>query len=164
MAHYFAYGSNMCTARLQERVPSAKPIGRAVLKGWKFICNNKSSDCSAKASIEECAGEEVRGVLFEFDDDELELDRHEGFCTTYNKKLITVIKDDGTMENDVMTYVGKKPKKEIKPYDWYMKYIICGADEHELLGDYIQKLKLIETKEDKRSCNEKGKKCCNHKS
>jgi len=31
---YFAYGSNMLTARLQERCSSARPLGTAIARGF----------------------------------------------------------------------------------------------------------------------------------
>jgi cation transport regulator ChaC len=162
MRKYFAYGSNMCTARLQERVPSARPIGIAVLRGWKFVCNNISKDDSAKASIEEFEGGKVWGGLFEFDEKhENCLDKAEGVNSkTYKKQKITVELDDGSIVDNVLTYIGEKPVKDKKPYDWYLKYIVCGAKEHGLPRDYIDILEHIEMQEDNRLCSEKKKKCC----
>ena len=34
---YFAYGSNMNPERIRQRIPDARPVGRATLKGWRLV-------------------------------------------------------------------------------------------------------------------------------
>lgn len=51
---YFAYGSNMSTVRLRERMPSCKPLGIATLPGHALRFRKRSTDkfgkCNAFAS------------------------------------------------------------------------------------------------------------------
>jgi hypothetical protein len=49
-AEYFAYGSNMETARLRERMPSAKPLGVAKLSGHELRFHKRSKDGSGKCN------------------------------------------------------------------------------------------------------------------
>ena len=47
---YFAYGSNMSTARLRGRVPSCKPLGVATLPGHALRFHKRSADKSGKCN------------------------------------------------------------------------------------------------------------------
>ena len=79
MALYFAYGSNMASARLAARVPSARPVGPARLRDFAFRCNKRGADGTAKANLAPEPGAETWGVLYELDPGAFEvLDRLEG--------------------------------------------------------------------------------------
>jgi hypothetical protein len=45
----FPYGSNMCTRRLKQRVPSATLVRTAKHMGHSFRFHKRSNDLSAKA-------------------------------------------------------------------------------------------------------------------
>ena len=65
---YFAYGSNMLTARLRERTPSAVLVGPAVLSNHALHFHHVSrKDGSAKCNILPGPGEResVHGVVFD---------------------------------------------------------------------------------------------------
>lgn len=51
----FAYGSNMLTDRLRERVPSARPVAVARLAGhslrWHKVSIDGSGKCDAEATV-----------------------------------------------------------------------------------------------------------------
>ena len=64
--YYFAYGSNMSRARLQERVPEARSLGRAQLPGFGLRWNKPGRDDSGKANIVPAEAEIVWGVLYDF--------------------------------------------------------------------------------------------------
>jgi gamma-glutamylcyclotransferase len=51
----FAYGSNMLSARLRERVPSARPAGTACLPGFSLRWHKVSVDGSGKCNVVEVA-------------------------------------------------------------------------------------------------------------
>ena len=34
---YFAYGSNMNPVRIRERIPQARLVGKAIIKGWRLV-------------------------------------------------------------------------------------------------------------------------------
>ena len=64
---YFAYGSNMLTARLRERTPSATPIGIGRLTGHVLSWDKRSrADGSGKCDAEATGHERdvIWGVLF----------------------------------------------------------------------------------------------------
>ena len=63
---YFAYGSNMSSARLRQRVPAARSLGRAQLAGFRLTWNKPARDGSGKANIVLAEAGSVWGVLYEF--------------------------------------------------------------------------------------------------
>jgi len=133
---YFAYGSNMASARLCVRVPSAAFHCTAVLPGYRFACSNRSHDGSAKGTIISTGRREdaVHGVVFAIDPDERALlDAAEGLH--YRSVAVDVGTQRGTEE--VMTYIGITPAPDLRPYHWYREWILRGAHEHRLPPDYI---------------------------
>src|SRR5699024_6090609 len=68
--YYFAYGSNMCTARLAQRVPGVKALGSAWLGGHRLYWHLRGGDGSGKCNIvlTDDPVDRVHGVLFEFDE------------------------------------------------------------------------------------------------
>ena len=77
---YFAYGSNMSTARLRKRMPSCKPLGIATLPGHALRFHKRSKDKSGKCNAFASGNDNsVIGVLFSFDPAErAKLDEAEG--------------------------------------------------------------------------------------
>ena len=145
MILYFAYGSNMSTPRLRERIPAAQPVGSAVLQDYEFKCNKKSKDGSSKGNISPQIDALTWGVVYKVPDAELPiLDETEG-----GYKRITVSVSIGGQQTKCETYISEKLSTEL-PYDWYMKYIIDGARENGLPNDYVMALSQYPVKEDKR--------------
>lgn len=140
---YFAYGSNMLTARLRERVASARAMGRAELAGWTVRYEKRSVDGSAKCTLHPVEGETALGVLFEIVPSELlELDAVEG--EGYAREVVSVIR--GRESTDAFTYVAKASWIEgsLRPYDWYVELAVAGAREHGLPTEYIESVLVVE--------------------
>ena len=98
--HYFAYGSNMSTSRLRERVPSAEALGCFALGGHDLRFHKPSKDGSGKcdAYLTKNAVNIIYGVLFKIDPKEKPaLDKAEGLGYGYNQKEITVTASDGSL-------------------------------------------------------------------
>ena len=86
MLYYFAYGSNMLHERLQRRVPSAVPMGIAILDGYRLVFHKKSVDGSAKCDLVLDDASKAYGVLFQMKEEELPfLDRAEGVGFGYER-------------------------------------------------------------------------------
>ena len=152
-AEYFAYGSNMATARLRERMPSAKPLGVATLPGHALRFHKRSKDKSAKCNaLASSDGDSVVfGVLFSFDPAERgKLDAAEGAGKGYDARIVTVVNHKGRRRK-VLTYLASADHIEdgLKPYDWYRDFVLAGGREHGLPPDYIaQYIESVETIED----------------
>lgn len=140
---YFAYGSNMSTVRLQQRIADAHPLGAAVLKNYVFRCNKKSSSGSNKGNIAPQNGETTWGVLFELPTNQIaNLDKIEkGY------KRIKVNVSIGGQAVECETYLSMEISTDL-PTKSYMDFIIEGAREHKLPQDYIATMSQIQVKED----------------
>ena len=144
----FAYGSNMSTERLQNRVSSTKPLGCAKLPDKSLVCNKKGEDGSGKANLTDTAGDTVWGVLYEMDSAELgKLDRYE---KGYSRKSLDVITEQGSSAK-AYVYVSSQLTADTRPYHWYKNLMIKGAREHHLPESYIsQCLEKLGSKPDPR--------------
>lgn len=75
---YFAYGSNLNPEQIRRRIPEARAVGRATLKGWRLVER-------LYADIERSRGSRVEGVLYLVTKTELHrLDLYEGYPNIYN--------------------------------------------------------------------------------
>ena len=143
---YFAYGSNMLTERLQDRVSSAKNPRPLALRGHRLRFHKKSSDGSGKCNIiaTACDNDVVHGVLFEIDDAQMNtLDCYEGVCYCYRRVEITIALD-GT-ETKACVYVAEKDAIDdaLMPYRWYYDLVLSAAEQHALPRDYVAGLGAI---------------------
>jgi gamma-glutamylcyclotransferase (GGCT)/AIG2-like uncharacterized protein YtfP len=150
---YFAYGSNMATARLRERMPSAKPLGVATLSGHALRFHKRSKDGSGKCNAFATDDDEnaVIGVLFSFDPAERRnLDAAEGAGKGYDASMVTVVNNKGRRRK-VLTYIASNEAidESLKPYGWYKDHVLAGGREHGLPRNYIDEhIASIETVED----------------
>ena len=148
---YFAYGSNMSTARLRERMPSCKALGIATLPGHTLHFHKRSADKSGKCNaIASGNDNSVIGVLFSFDPAErAKLDEAEGVGSGYEYAMVKVINDKGRRRK-VLTYIATQDNIDdsLKPYTWYKDFVLAGGREHglppEYIAEYIQSVDAIE--------------------
>jgi len=145
---YFAYGSNMLERRLHaaDRAPSARVIGTGFVTGRRLTFAKLSIDGSGKCDIEITgkAEDRVYGVLFEIDNAEkAALDRVEGLGKGYDDEVVRVVTADSAC--NAVTYVALMKAPDLRPYDWYKAFVVAGAVEHGLPGDYVDRLKAIES-------------------
>src|SRR5690606_34185064 len=83
----FAYGSNMLSARLKQRCPSARALGVAQLSGYALRWHKSSTDGSGKCDVVHDNARTVFGVVFEIDASELAaLDQAEGRGHGYDRR------------------------------------------------------------------------------
>lgn len=154
---YFAYGSNMWTPRLRERMPSCEPIGIAVLLGHALrfhkLSKDKSGKCNAFATGDEQC---VMGVMFSFDPAErAALDKAEGVGNGYEHATVTVLNVLGRRRK-VLTYIASPEAIDdsLKPYGWYKEFVLAGCVEHALPDDYVAYIRSVEIAEDSNSARD----------
>lgn len=160
LTHYFAYGSNMLTQRLQSRCASAKARHVARADNWALTFSKKSRDGSGKATISAATGCRVFGVVFDLDDSELtELDRFEG--PGYDRKDNFPVHMAGSEQPlKVVTYIASPSCIDInlEPFDWYSCLVVVGARQHNLPPEYLLALEgtpsKIDPKTDRKSRRE----------
>ncbi len=151
----FAYGSNMSSARLKARVPSARKLGRGALHQHRLRFHKRGADGSAKANAFYTGdtADIVHGVLFEIDENELQdLDRAE---PGYERSSlnIDVVSGAGPSSADVYRAKPESIVETLLPFDWYLQLVITGAHEHGLPDDYCTQLQSIKSTPDRQREN-----------
>ncbi|MGT2457840.1 gamma-glutamylcyclotransferase family protein [Cupriavidus basilensis] len=136
----FAYGSNMLTARIRERVPSARALGVATLRGHQLRWHKASKDGSGKCDVFAASDIDcVSGVLYELSlSDKDALDRAEGLGRGYSERRVDVNFMGDTVAASVYYATAVDPM--LKPYTWYKELVVAGARQHGLPPEYIHAL------------------------
>jgi hypothetical protein len=137
---YLAYGSNMLTARLTARVPSAREPRVAALPGCEVRYRKLSVDGSAKCDLVRVGGGAVAyGVVFEVDPGDMAgLDRAERAGYGYHRAELTAEVEGGQVQ--VAAYLADESHvvRGPAPYDWYRDLVVAGAREHGLPEAYVR--------------------------
>jgi len=111
------------------RLPNAKRVGTAILKGYELTFDMLFSDGSGKCSIQKTdkADALVYGVVYEVNADEkLILEEIEG--PGYDCVDITVELLNG-QTIDTHCYIANTHDEDVLPFDWYVKHVHRGALE-----------------------------------
>lgn len=143
---YFAYGSNMSSARLQARVGSARNIGVGGLMGHclEFHMLSRidgSAECDVYATG--CVADVVHGVLFRLDARELPvLDRYEGRGIAYERVMHEIERPDGRCVY-AHTYRALRTETGTLPFDGCKANVLNGAREHGLPAAYWAHLERV---------------------
>ena len=147
---YFAYGSNMASHRLLQRLPGARHVEVGILTGHQLRFHKNDSGLSGKCNIEftDDHRDEVYGVVYQIsNEDKRTLDRIEGLGAGYNEKTVSITTLSGSILTSV-TYFAIDVDHHVMPYHWYKQHVLRGAIEHGLPTEYINKIESIESQED----------------
>lgn len=145
---YFAYGSNMSHKRLQARTPSVRPIGRALLSGYRLVFDKASKDGSGKADCQKEDGFSVWGGLYAIATVErANLDRAEGLGSGYDESRVNIRVGDGSTVS-ALTYLATEKDASLRPYTWYMKHVLIGAKDFSLPGGYVAEIQAVDVVKD----------------
>lgn len=121
---YFAYGMNTNQEEMAYRCPSAIPLGRAVLSGYRF-------EFKSFATIIPSPKDSVEGVLWTITEaDELALDMLEGYPEFYDKKTISL--DHKGQSYIAMTYIMSPREQNYPPSDGYYSMVSQGYQQFGL--------------------------------
>lgn len=133
MRLYFAYGSNMKLAQMEDRCPQSIKIGNVKLFGYRWFINTR-----AYANIIKSKGDYVEGVLFEISPtDEDSLDCWEGVHSgSYNKVVLKILHDN--LEKEALVYIDPRTE-EGKPSQEYIGRINTGIIDNNLSLEYVKK-------------------------
>ena len=126
---YVAYGSNLNLTQMARRCPMAKVVGIGKLKDYQLTFRKV-------ATIEQVNGTETPVGVWEITpNDELALDRYEGYPHLYRKEMVTVEMKDGAVE--AMVYIMNNGKPSM-PYQEYYNTILKGYEDVGLDTKYLQ--------------------------
>jgi len=148
---YFAYGSNLHPERLRERTPSAQVIGPAVLPGHELHFHKLGRDGSAKCDARQTDDPRhvVHGVVYRIEErHRAELDRAESRGVGYDVRIVRL--RTGSRQLQAWTYHARDAAivSGLKPFDWYLDYVVAGARYHGLPRPYINALMEVESRRD----------------
>jgi len=137
----------MSTRRLVARVPSARVISVAELRGHRLEFHKLGKDGSAKCDVA-CTGDPtdvVYGVVFAISlSEKRKLDGIEGLGNGYAEKDVVVLSESGE-EFKAATYYATNIDASLKPRDWYVEHVVRGSREHRLPVEYIKRIEAIES-------------------
>ena len=145
----FSYGSNMLSRRILARVPSARPLGVALLRGHRLAWHKAGRDGSGKCDVvvTNDPAHAVHGVLYEFlAAEKALLDAAEGLGAGYDEKQVEVESRSGPV--NAWLYCATATEPGLAPYSWYKGLVVAGAREHGLPADYIERLEAVIAAED----------------
>ena len=139
--HYLAYGSNLYPARLRERVASARSVGKTELVGWSLRFHKRGLDGSGKCDIVPTgdATDRVHAAVYAIAADHLPaLDRVEDLGRSYRRQTLDIDRF-----GRVFCYVADSAYVDpgLRPYDWYLAYVLAGALWHGFPTDYCARLR-----------------------
>lgn len=150
MIRYFAYGSNMLTGRLRERVPSAELLGAARLGGFSQTLTKRSLDGSGKAAIRQDDRSSVLGVLFQVAPEDLDGLFAAESVGYHPVRHLDVRLLSGPRLLDCWSFVGIEDYlvPGLAPYDWYLDLMVAGAVEHGLPERHVETLRSAASVQD----------------
>ena len=137
---YFAYGMNTNKEEMAYRCPTAVPLGKAILPGYRF-------EFKSFATIVPSPKEQVEGVIWTITDtDESALDVLEGYPEFYDKKTVSVEHDNQSYI--AMTYIMGPREQGYAPSDGYYSmvsegYQTFGLSQRQLLDAKNRSIKEI---------------------
>lgn len=149
--NYFAFGSNLSSPRLLQRLPYAEVHRVATLSEHRLCWHKNGRDRSGKCDILHTgdASDIVYGVVYLMTHDEsLELDRYETADFGYGRKQVEVsLLDGGILE--AFTYFARDIAVHQRPYDWYKEHVLRGALEHGFPQHYVETIEATASKPDR---------------
>jgi len=145
--HYFAYGSNLATHRLLQRLPEAELHQVATLNRHRLVWHKNDKGQSGKCDIQttDDNADQVYGVVYMISQTDREtLDYIEGHGFGYLSKHIDVMTLTGE-PLQALTYYAIDIDVVQQPYHWYKEHVLRGAREHAFPTDYIAMIEAQES-------------------
>lgn len=148
---YIAYGSNLNVEQMTCRCPTAKVYGKGILKGYRLLFKGRPDN--AYLTIEAKVGGEVPVVVWDIKpEDELSLDRYEGYPSFYYKEDIPVELETGEVVEAMVYIMTNKIRDRINlnlPSEYYLNAVSEGYEEFGFDLKYLEE--AIELSKNKRN-------------
>lgn len=131
MHYYFAYGSNMNSARVVERGLAFENVFSASLDNVELRFNKKAvrDPNIAYANVMYAKNSVVEGVVYQLADAQqiLKMDHFEGSPVRYSRELFWVQKRDGS-KISAWVYVANQAMlaDRLRPARWYLEHLLAG--------------------------------------
>ena len=148
--NYFAFGSNLSSPRLLERIPRASRHCVAVLHRHQLCWHKKGRDLSGKCNVVFTGdgGDAVYGVVYQMMiDEQFELDIYESDGVGYERRQVRVSAVHGASIH-AFTYYALEIEAGRQPYHWYKEHVLRGAREHGLPEHYVDHIRKVPSIDD----------------
>ena len=143
MLNYFAFGSNMSAQRMLERLGWSPSRLGAILPDYEMIFNKHSND-GGKANIMYSSGDNVEGILYSVNEEDLLiLDKYEGVAAKQYKRYDIEVWNHNKNSIAAVAYKALNTGNVSAPTEEYLSYILEGKEF--LSSGYYTKLKSTET-------------------
>jgi len=120
---YIAYGSNLNLPQMALRCPTAKPVGAAILKDHELLF--RGGPLNGVATVAPKEGAAVPVLVWDIKpNDEIALDRYEGYPNLYGKQRMDVRLGGKTVS--AMAYVMAPGHGAAQPANHYLNVIAGG--------------------------------------
>jgi hypothetical protein len=148
--YYFAFGSNLSSPRLLERLPAASVHCVATLPQHQLCWRKNDRSQSGKCDIEftRSMDDIVYGVVYLMTQaDKLELDVYEttGFGYAHKEVTVTTVEDETI---GAFTYFALDIDHSQQPFHWYKEHVLRGALEHDFPEHYVAHIKATPSIDD----------------
>lgn len=129
--YYIAYGSNLNIRQMRMRCPGSRIIGTSVIENYQLLF--KGSMTGSYLTIEPKNGYSVPVAVWEVTpEDELRLDRYEGFPTFYYKTEMQLpvkgIRTGKIRQRKAFVYIMHEDRQPGIPSDSYFDTCLDGYD------------------------------------
>lgn len=148
--NYFAFGSNLSSRRLLQRIPEASVHCVATLNRHRLCWRKNDRGQSGKCDIEFTGNIDdiVYGIIYLMTDDQKRvLDAYETAGFGYDHKHIEVITADGDIV-EAFTYYALDIDHLQQPYHWYKEHVLRGALEHDFPPHYVEHIRATPSIDD----------------
>ncbi|RCV91244.1 gamma-glutamylcyclotransferase family protein [Billgrantia montanilacus] len=145
MSYYFAYGSNMNTARVEARIGATQRSLAGVLHDYALRFDKASRVAGiAHANVVPVVDERVEGALFELvEPGQIELmDPYEGYPHEYQRHRLPVVTEEGAFDAWVYIAAPGTTANALKPAREYLAHLLAG--QPFLSAEYHRKLAGVE--------------------
>ena len=127
--YYIAYGSNLHMGQMRYRCPEARVIGTAEIADYRLMF--KGSKTGSYLTIEPAKGYSVPVAVWDVSpEDELRLDRYEGYPGFYYKKELTLditgIRTGKVRRRKVFVYIMHEERRLGTPTESYLETCATG--------------------------------------
>jgi hypothetical protein len=134
MPFYFAYGSNMRHARLEERIDTVQRGRRATLLDHVHSFSKLGADGTGKGTIAPAPGERVEGIVYRTS--EAQLDELCKYEPGYRQVVVDVLTCDGVVS--AVTFEALELHRGLRPMPWYIEHYLAGMMEHPFPAEYVR--------------------------